>query len=177
MTIRRTIVYLLASVGVLTLTASALSLSPIQAASQPVHTGVTSAGKVLVNAKGKTLYAFSADTSGASHCSGSCAVYWPPATTTGSLIAHSADVKAKLGTIKRADNTKQITVNGYPVYTFAGDKSPGDSNGQGLSQSGGIWWVVSAKGVWVKPMPASEVKNNSQPSPNSSAPETSPYSY
>jgi predicted lipoprotein with Yx(FWY)xxD motif len=46
----------------------------------------------------------------------------------------------------RPDGTKQMTVNCWPIYTFSGDKAPGDTNGQGV---GGTWYAVSPEGKLV----------------------------
>lgn len=105
-------------------------------------------GTVVVNGQGMTLYRFDADSNNppASHCVGSCATYWPP------LIAGSGtpDVQgvnaSLLGTVSRPDGTKQVTLSGWPLYTYAGDRAPGDANGQGLNASGAKWWAVTASG-------------------------------
>jgi predicted lipoprotein with Yx(FWY)xxD motif len=58
------------------------------------------------------------------------------------------DVDASLlGTSARDDGTLQVTYNGHPLYHFAGDQAPGDTNGQGV---GGIWFVVSPAGDPIK---------------------------
>ena len=44
----------------------------------------------------------------------------------------------------------QLTVNGWPMYTYAGDAKAGDASGQGKNLSGGLWWVVDSSGAWVK---------------------------
>jgi predicted lipoprotein with Yx(FWY)xxD motif len=43
------------------------------------------------------------------------------------------------GLLKRPDGTLQVTYNGMPVYRYAGDSGPGQSNGQGI---GGVWFAV-----------------------------------
>jgi predicted lipoprotein with Yx(FWY)xxD motif len=129
---------------------SAKKTQAVQAnGSQTVHTGKTSAGTVLVNSGGRTLYAFAADSPGKSTCTGSCAMYWPPAAASGSL-SHSSDVSATLGTIKRSDGSTQLTVNGWPMYTYAADSGPGQASGQGENLSGGRWWVLAASGSQIK---------------------------
>src|SRR4051794_13881637 len=45
----------------------------------PFKVGDTSAGKVLVDAKGMTLYTFDKDAGGKSMCNGDFAKAWPPA--------------------------------------------------------------------------------------------------
>ncbi len=118
-------------------------------ASGGIAVGKTGAGMVLVDAKGMTLYAFAADRKGHSACTGSCATYWPP--VPGSEKAHvSSKVTAPVGTLTRSDGSTQLTVAGYPMYTYAGDSAAGQDNGQGKNLSGGLWWVVNPDGTWVK---------------------------
>jgi predicted lipoprotein with Yx(FWY)xxD motif len=114
-----------------------------------VMLGTTKAGKVLVDPRGMTLYAFAKDTKGHSVCTGQCAAYWPPVPSSDAPKGASGAVTATFGAIKRTDGSSQLTVNGYPMYTYAGDSQPGQANGQGLNLSGGLWWVVSGSGSWV----------------------------
>jgi predicted lipoprotein with Yx(FWY)xxD motif len=91
---------------------------------------------VLTNAKGFTLYWFAPDTATRSTCYGVCAGYWPP--VTGSPTA-SPGVTGTLATIKRSDGTTQVTYNGHPLYTYAGDTAPGQAFGNNLNLNGGLW--------------------------------------
>lgn len=92
-----------------------------------------SAGTVLVaGSSGMTLYTFSKDVagSGKSACSGACLQKWPALTLpAGTSPAAGAGVTGALGTITRDDGTLQVTYNGLPLYFFAGDHAPGDTNG------------------------------------------------
>ena len=99
--------------------------------------------QVLVDSQGMTLYWFAIDTSSKSNCSGSCATYWPP--VTGPVTAGSG-VTGTLGTITRSDGTKQATYLGHPLYTYVGDKGPGQNKGNGLNISGGLWWEMTVSG-------------------------------
>jgi predicted lipoprotein with Yx(FWY)xxD motif len=110
-----------------------------------VQTGKTEYGNVLVDSKGDTLYAFAADSQGKSNCTGVCLQYWPAASVSGA-VTHAAGVTAKLATLTRSDGTTQLTVNGWPAYTYAADSGPGQANGQGKNLSGGLWWVLSPAG-------------------------------
>ena len=96
--------------------------------------------QVLTNAQGMTLYWFAPDTSTTSKCTGSCATYWPP--VKGPVTAGSG-VTGTLGTITRSDGTKQATYDGHPLYTYAGDTSPGQNKGNGLNVSGGLWYEMT----------------------------------
>jgi predicted lipoprotein with Yx(FWY)xxD motif len=109
-----------------------------------VSTG--SLGMYLVDSQGRTLYLFEKDTSTMSTCSGACASAWPPSTTSGHPKAGSGVSASLLGTTTRSDGGTQLTFDGHPLYRYAGDQSPGDTNGQGLEQFGGGWYVVSPAG-------------------------------
>lgn len=113
-------------------------------------TGTTDVGTVLVDRAGRTMYAFAADSEGKPTCTGSCATSWPPVQAGSGAPTHTGDVTATLGTSQRPDGSTQLTVDGWPMYTYAGDDEPGHANGQGLDQSGGKWWVVDAAGDRVK---------------------------
>jgi predicted lipoprotein with Yx(FWY)xxD motif len=99
---------------------------------------------VLTNAKGFTLYWFVPDTSTKSNCNGSCATYWPP--VKGPATAGTG-VTGKLATITRSDGSVQATYNGHPLYTYVGDKAPGQAKGNGLNLSGGVWHEVTVSGA------------------------------
>ena len=94
---------------------------------------------VLANADGLTLYWFAPDTSTSSKCFGSCAIYWPP--VSGSPAA-GPGVTGKLGTIKRPGGGLQATYDGHPLYTYIGDRGPGQANGNDLDLNGGFWYDI-----------------------------------
>ena len=98
---------------------------------------------VLTNAKGRTLYLFAPDTPSTSACTGSCAAYWPP--VTGHPMA-GPGVTGRLGTIKRSGGTTQATYNGHPLYTYIGDSTRGQANGNKLDLNGGYWYAVRVSG-------------------------------
>ena len=103
-------------------------------------------GTFLVDGKGRTLYLFQKDKRKKSRCSGACASEWPPLLTSGKPKASGLARKSLLGTTKRKDGTKQVTYKGHPLYTFVGDKAPGDTTGQGSDGFGALWWVVGTNG-------------------------------
>ena len=94
---------------------------------------------VLANADGLTLYWFAPDTRTSSECFGSCAIYWPP--VSGSPTA-GPGVTGKLGTIKRPGGGLQATYDGHPLYTYIGDRGPGQANGNDLDLNGGFWYDI-----------------------------------
>jgi predicted lipoprotein with Yx(FWY)xxD motif len=128
---------------------SASSPSASTSGASAVSTMRTGAGKILVDAKGRTMYAFAADTKGHSTCTGSCLTYWPAVAAGATAPKAGAGVTATLGVLHRSDGTAQLTVNGWPMYTYVGDSKPGAASGQGKNLSGGLWWVVSPSGKWI----------------------------
>ena len=106
----------------------------------------TGLGKVLVDAKGRTLYELEADGKNKSTCSGACAQFWPPSIAPKKPTVGTGVSKSRLKVIKRSDGKKQLSYNGHPLYTYSGDSAKGDTNGEGINAFGGFWYVVSGKG-------------------------------
>jgi predicted lipoprotein with Yx(FWY)xxD motif len=123
---------------------AAAPASSAAASSSTLKTTTIGGAAVLTNAKGFTLYWFAPDTSAKSNCNGSCATYWPP--VKGPATA-GAGVTGKLATIMRSDGSVQATYNGHPLYTYVGDKAPGQDKGNGLNLSGGLWHDVTVSGA------------------------------
>lgn len=108
-------------------------------------TASTSLGTIVVDGKGMTAYMYDKDTKGAtsSVCTGSCATFWP-AIEASSTTPKVTGVTGKVATITGVDGKPQVTLDGWPLYTFAQDAKAGDTNGQGYD---GIWWVLSPAGA------------------------------
>jgi predicted lipoprotein with Yx(FWY)xxD motif len=123
--------------------ASGAAAAPGKAATVSVRH--TKLGRILVDAQGRTLYDFVKDRNGKSACAGACAKFWPPLMTTGTPKA-GAGVRAKLlgTTVRRAG--RQVTYAGHPLYTYAGDRKAGQTNGQGSTNFGAAWFVLAANG-------------------------------
>ena len=112
------------------------------------HTGVatvtaasTRLRMVLVDGSGRTLYLFEKDQPDQSACAGACAAAWPVDNSNGTPKAGSGVKASLLGTIRRGDNTTQVTYNHHPLYYYSGDSGVGQQNGQGLTPSArpGSW--------------------------------------
>jgi predicted lipoprotein with Yx(FWY)xxD motif len=104
-------------------------------------------GNVLVDSEGMTVYLYTPDTGTESTCYGACESAWPPVLTEGKPTAGEGAMSAALGTTKRKDGTMQVTYEGHPLYTFSGDKAPGEANGQEIE---GIWFVLDESGDQVE---------------------------
>lgn len=87
-------------------------------------------GSILVDGKGRTLYVFAKDVNGQSQCTGTCLTEWRVYYASNLKPAEGIDA-ANFGTITRSDGAKQTTYNGWPLYTFSGDRTSGEANGNG----------------------------------------------
>jgi predicted lipoprotein with Yx(FWY)xxD motif len=134
--------------------------------------------KLLVDAKGLSLYHFVPETKGTIKCTGACASSWPPLTVAAGVkpVAGPGLSAGKLGTIKRPDGRMQVTYAGLALYRYSDDKAPGELKGQG---EGGIWYAVTPAGTvtraQVKSPPAAQ--DNGQSSGGAGSPGGAPYNY
>ena len=110
-------------------------------------------GTFLTDASGRSLYLFEADTAvagsrqRASTCYDECAQAWPPLLVEGEPVPANPAVRAQLlGTVERRDGAKQVTYNGWPLYYYARDQNPGDTNGQDVEGFGAEWYLVTPDG-------------------------------
>lgn len=106
-------------------------------------------GKIVVDSQGRTLYVLSPETTHHLLCKSSeCLKFWPPLTASSSktkLVA-SGGVHGSLGLLNRGKGVLQVTLNGEPLYRYAGDHAKGQANGQDIHSFGGVWHVISASG-------------------------------
>ncbi len=117
--------------------------TPAPEAGATVEVAESELGTILVDAEGQTLYVFLNDSGGESSCYGECAANWPALETEGEPQS-GADVDASLlGTTEHEDGSVQVTYNEWPLYHFAADEAPRDTNGQAVGE---VWYVVSPDG-------------------------------
>ncbi len=111
-----------------------------------VGIATTPLGKIVVDARGHSLYLFEADHKGASACYGACAKAWPPVIVSGKPKAGPGARAALLGVLHRRDGKQQVTYRGHPLYRFFMDAKRGQVKGQGLDFYGGEWYVLTPAG-------------------------------
>ncbi len=96
-------------------------------------------GEHLTDAQGRTLYVFKKDSPGKSACAEPCVAKWPIYFR--EKVAVTGELKdSDFGTITRDDGKKQTTYKDKPLYYFAADKAPGQTNGQGVLD---MWTVAT----------------------------------
>jgi predicted lipoprotein with Yx(FWY)xxD motif len=118
------------SVNAVLVAAVVAGYAGLASAQMPVKT----AGGMLTNGAGMTLYTFDKDTAGKSACNGPCAANWPP------LMAQGSDQAAgDYSIVARDDSTKQWAFKGKPLYLWAKDQKPGDKTGDGFNN---VWHVA-----------------------------------
>jgi predicted lipoprotein with Yx(FWY)xxD motif len=115
-------------------------------------------GSYLADADGNSLYLFVVEgmestdpermTSGvrsdAAPCADKCLDFWPPLTATD--ITAGEGVDAELLYTADFGGMMMVVYNGWPLYYFAKDEKPGDTNGQGSGKDPNIWYLVSPDG-------------------------------
>ena len=114
---------------------------------------------ILVTSRGLTLYAFTDDADGTTHCYDDsvyhCSKAWPPLKTTAAPHAGKGVKQSLLRAVKNPDGGYQVAYARHPLYTDAGakafglvgDRKAGDTHGQGFF---GSWYVVAPTGALIK---------------------------
>lgn len=138
-----------------------------------VAVGQTNLGQVQTDGTGLTLYGLTDDTDGVSTCNGGCAEAWPPVLVTGPDLPAGLDPSV-YSVVPRDDGTFQLRAGVFPLYRFAGDEAPGDTNGQG---SGGVWFAAAPDGSLIgggsgsAPAPQPEPEPAPEPAPEPEQPD------
>ncbi|MGH9105335.1 MAG: COG4315 family predicted lipoprotein [Acidimicrobiales bacterium] len=110
--------------------------------------GVKGYGKVLATPARMSLYLLSDEGEGRVTCNSGCLSIWPPLLLPRDVKAPrpGRGISGRLGLLRRGSR-EQVSYNGYPLYTYAGDPGPAASAGQGIVSFGGTWYLVRASAV------------------------------
>ncbi|WP_425005510.1 hypothetical protein [Mycolicibacterium sp. S3B2] len=103
-------------------------------------------GTIVVDGKGRTVYASSADTGGRPTCYDACADTWLPLLASGNPSGGIGIQVSQVTTATRRDGAEQATYQGHPLYWYAGDGMPGEINGHGVELFGAEWFVLTPDG-------------------------------
>lgn len=125
--------------------------STVPAAGPVLSTAPSRIGEVVVNVDGMTVYAYDRDEPGTdtSTCDAVCLQMWSPVTSDAPRPEVSG-VSGTIGTIPGPLGGNQVTVNGLPLYLFAGDQRPGAVSGQGMDN---LWWALNSAGEKITDAP------------------------
>ena len=122
------------------------SVTSTQKQSRPVLSAAKSRslGAVVIDSKGHTLYRFDKDTAkpARSNCFAGCEKKWPPVLAGDELSTKGVE-QGLVGKVKRQDGRWQLTLAGWPLYRFAGDRRRGDVKGQNVD---GVWFAITPDG-------------------------------
>lgn len=126
---------------------AAAFMAPVSLLAQPSNNftliqGKTPAmGKLVAAANGQTAYTLLTDSQKSDEkaaalaaCDKACLSQFAPVKASSAKPQGWLLAQGLVGSVKRVDGTLQATFNGYPLYTFAGDKAVGDVNGQGFNK-------------------------------------------
>jgi predicted lipoprotein with Yx(FWY)xxD motif len=116
----------------------------------------TSLGATLVDAQGRSLYLFEGDRPNVSRLSQAGFAVWPAFDAARTPIAKGGAIASKIATITTHGH-RQVTYEHHPLYYYVGDKAPGNTTGQGLSEFGALWYVLSPSGAPAKGAPRTSV--------------------
>jgi predicted lipoprotein with Yx(FWY)xxD motif len=109
-------------------------------------------GQVVTDDYMFTVYRSDRDTPSPprSACTDACIVEWPPVLA-GEKVTFLGGDQSLVGTLTRPDGVKQLTLRGWPLYRYAGDKAEGDTGGHGID---GTWFAVTVDGAKATPSAA-----------------------
>lgn len=164
----------LAAVALVALVATAFASSSPPSLTLSSNANSMLGKPVVVNPQGRTLYKLSPETSKHLLCkSKECLTNWPPLTVKSAKtkLKAGSGVKGKLGLLHRGNGAFQVTLNGLPVYRYAGDSAKGDVNGEGIESFGGTWHAVTASSS------ASTSPTMPGTTTTTTTPEPAPYKY
>ena len=134
-------------------TAPSRPADPVKPASplpRQVTVSSTVYGTTLTDRRGFALYRFTHDKRAASTCYGACAGTWPPYLVPRSLARRAALRSGLVATVRRTDGRLQVTYAGHPLYYYVGDRRPRQVLCQGVTEYGGIWYVVAPDGRLIR---------------------------
>lgn len=118
------------------------NIPPIAPGVQPASvlpTATLNGSPGFTTSSGFTVYTFDADTQGnVSACAtiSGCTGIWPP------VSPPAGSLPSPWSSFSRPDGKTQLSYKGKPLYTYAGDSAPGQTNGDNLNQFGALWHIA-----------------------------------
>lgn len=108
-------------------------------------------GAYLVDSARQAVYMLEGDRDG-SKCVGDCIRAWPPVLAANVQPTGAPGVQGgMIATITRPDGSTQVTYNGHPLYRYAADGGTESTNGHGVQDKFGHWYLISPQGEQLQP--------------------------
>ncbi|MGA2282746.1 MAG: hypothetical protein ABSH07_03570 [Candidatus Dormibacteria bacterium] len=100
--------------------------------------------QVLTTSSGDTLYYPTKDSATSVTCTGTCASTWPPLLLASGQPTAASSLPDALSVVS-GGNGRQVEYDGHPLYRYAGDSGPDQSNGEGIDDESidGVWFVAT----------------------------------
>jgi predicted lipoprotein with Yx(FWY)xxD motif len=155
-------------IGVAALVATTAVAVAFAASSTPKLRSASNAAlghNIVVDSRGHSVYRLSPETTHHLLCTSQCLGFWIPvgASSAHSKVSVGHGVSGHVAVFKRSDTHRyQVTLNGWPLYTFVADKAAGQANGQGAHSFGGVWLTITAKST-TSSQPTQNTTTNSMP--------------
>lgn len=111
----------------------------VQPAATVLPTATLKGSPGFTTPSGFTVYTFDADTqTDVSACAtiSGCTGIWPP------VAPPAGTLPSPWSSFSRPDGKMQLSYKGKPLYTYAGDSAPGQTNGDNLNQFGALWHIA-----------------------------------
>jgi predicted lipoprotein with Yx(FWY)xxD motif len=109
-------------------------------------------GTVLTTSKGSTLYVMKGEADRKVACTRACSALWPNVPGITKPAAGNGVQPNLIGTVAFPNGRVAVTYAGYPLHTYTGDSTAGDSSGQAIQHE---WFVISPSGALVTGSPGS----------------------
>lgn len=112
----------------------------------------TSVGTILVNGRGFTVYAYTADGRNVDAWAreNGCLNVWPPLTSASRPVLGPGLRSSLVGRIKVKGVGEQLTYAGHPLYIYSSDSRPGQTNWVNVFQFKGRWPGLGSSGQGLK---------------------------
>jgi predicted lipoprotein with Yx(FWY)xxD motif len=102
---------------------------------------------IVVDGSGRTLYRLSSETARHLVCTDACLRNWLPLILSAhQRLSAGKGVAGRLTIIRRPHGVRQVALRGSPLYSFSGDRTPGEAFGRGIRFHHGQWQVIAAHG-------------------------------
>jgi predicted lipoprotein with Yx(FWY)xxD motif len=106
----------------------------------------------LVDGAGRALYVLEGTRGapGTERCGEDCRAVWNSFMASNTPVGGPAINPAQLST-RPAYGGNQVTYSGWPLYYYVRDAAPGDTTGQHVQDSWGMWHLLSPSGEPIRP--------------------------